>query len=169
MNPDNAARPDGFVGCRDEQVGRWVWLLPLAYAIHMLEEAYGGSGLVGWMIERGSLRFSIAVFLGWSFLGFAALAAATWAARRRPWWRWTLASAGTILLVNGATHVATSAAVRYYVPGLWTGIALYLPLGAVILFRMRRLVRPKVFWAAVGAGFVIHAAALWIVFGAPGL
>jgi len=162
VNPDNAAR-------RDEQVGRWVWLAPLAYAIHMLEEAFGGSGLVGWMIERGSLRLSIASFLGLSFLGFAAISAATWGARRRPWWRWTLASAGTILLVNGITHVAVSARARCYVPGLWTGIVFYVPLGAVLLFRVRRLAKPKVFWAAVGIGFAIHAVVLWIVFGAPGL
>jgi hypothetical protein len=162
MNSENVMR-------RDAPLGRWIWLLPLVYAIHMLEEAFGGGGLVEWMIERGSLRFSIAVFLGLSFLGFAAIAAATWGARRWPLLRWTLACAGTILLVNGVTHVAASVAVRYYVPGLLTGIAFYIPLSAVLLFRVRRLVRPRVFWAAVIAGFVIHAAVLWVVFGAPGL
>ena len=162
MNPGN-------VTCRDAPVGRWIWLLPPAYAIHMLEEAYGGSGLVGWMIERGSLRLSIASFLGLSFASVAILVAATWGARKRPAWRWTLASAGTILLVNGVTHIAASAIGRCYVPGLWTGIAFYLPLGAVLLIRMRRLMRPRIFRAAVAAGFAIHAAVLWIVFGAPGL
>ena len=162
MNPENSTR-------RDAPLGRWIWLLPLAYAIHMLEEAYGGSGLVEWMTERGAIRLSVAVFLGLSFVGFAIIAVATGGARMRPSWRWALASAGTILLVNGVSHVATSVAVRYYVPGLWTGIAFYIPLGAVLLFRVRRLVRPRVFWAAVIAGFVIHAAVLWVVFGAPGL
>jgi hypothetical protein len=133
----------------------------------MLEEAYGGCGLVGWMIERGSLRLSIADFLGLSLLGFAIIAAVTWAARRRASWLWALASAGTILFVNGISHVATSIAVRGYVSGLWTGIVFYIPLGAALLIRVRRFVRPRVFWAAVAAGFVIHAVVLWVVFGAP--
>ena len=162
MSPENVTR-------RDAPVGRWVWLLPLAYALHVIEEGYGGRGLVEWMMERGGLRFSMASFLGVNLVGLTILAAFAGGARRRPSWRWALASAGTILFVNGISHVAASVAARHYVPGMWTGIAIYVPLGAVVLLRARRLVRPRVFWAALAAGFVIHAAVLWIVFGAPGL
>ncbi len=159
----------GGIAHRAAPVGRWVWLLPPAYAFHVLEEAYGGSGLIGWMIGHGGVRFSMATFLGVNLAGLAIIAAATGAAWRRPSWRWTLASAGTILLVNGVSHVAASLVVRYYVSGMWTGIALYIPLGAALLFRVRRLARPREFWAAVAAGFAIHAAVLWVVFGLPGL
>lgn len=154
---------------RDASIGRWVWLLPVAYALHVMEEAYGGSGLIGWMIARGGLRQSLAVFFGVNFAGLAFIAVAAWAARRQSSWLWLLASAGTILLVNGVSHVAASVAARYYVSGMWTGIAFYVPLGAALLFRVRRLVRPRVFWAAAAVGFVIHAAVLWVVFGSPGL
>jgi hypothetical protein len=152
--------------------GRWIWLLPLAYALHVIEEAYGGRGLVAWMIERGGVRLSMAGFFGVNLVGCAILAVTAWGARIWPswrWWRGARARAGTILFVNGIAHVAASLRVRYYVPGMWTGIAFYIPLGAVLLFRARRLVRPRVFWAAVAVGFVIHAAVLWVVFGAPGL
>ena len=162
MNLEDGAR-------RNASIGRWVWLLPLAYALHVIEEGYGGRGLVGWMIERGGLRLSMAMFLGINLVGLAIIAIATWGSRKRPSWTWTLASAGTILFVNGIAHVAASVAVRDYVSGMLTGIALYIPLGAVLLLRVRRLVRPRLFWAAVAVGFVIHAAVLWIVFGAPGL
>jgi hypothetical protein len=162
VNPENAAH-------RNASIGRWVWLLPLAYALHVIEEGYGGSGLVGWMIGRGGLPLSMAMFLGINLVGLAIITIATWGSRKRPSWLWTLASAGTILFVNGVSHVAASVAVRDYVSGMLTGIALYIPLGAVLLLRVRRLVRSRVFWAAVAVGFVIHAAVLWIVFGAPGL
>jgi hypothetical protein len=162
VNLENAAR-------REAPIGRWVWLLPLAYALHVAEEAYGGRGLVAWMIERGGLHLSIAGFLGVNLVAVAIIVATTWGARRRSSWLWALASSGTILLVNGVCHVAVGVRARYYVPGLWTGIAFYIPLGAVLLFRARRLVRPRIFWAAVIVGFVIHAAVLWVVFGAPGL
>jgi hypothetical protein len=157
------------VAHQDASLGKWVWLLPLAYGFHVIEEGYGGRGLVGWMIERGGLHLSMASFLGVNLVGLAIIAVATWGARTRPPWRWALASSGTILLVNGMSHVAASAAVRYYVPGMWTGIVFYIPLGAVLLFRMRRRVRPRIFWAAVAVGFMIHAAVLWVVLGAPGL
>jgi hypothetical protein len=162
MNRENAAR-------RDAPLGWWIWLLPLSYALHVMEEGYGGRGLVGWMIERGGLHLSMAGFLGVNLVGLAIIAVASWGARTRPSWRWTLASAGTILLVNGIAHVAASFAVRYYVSGMLTGVVLYIPMGSILLLRVRRLVRPRVFWAAVGTGFAIHAAVLWVVFGLPGL
>jgi hypothetical protein len=161
MNEESVTR-------RAALIGRWVWLLPAAYACHVVEEAYGGSGLIGWMCERGGARQPMAFFLGINLVGLAIMAVAAWAARRSSSWLWLLAAAGTILFMNGLSHIAASIAMGYYVSGMWTGIALYLPLGAALLLRVRRLVRPRVFWPAVAAGFVIHAAVLWIaVFGSP--
>ncbi len=153
---------------RESPLGKWIWLLPLAYASHVMEEAYGGHGLIGWMNERGGIHLSMAAFFGVNLVGLAIIAVATWGARMHRLWQWPLASAGTILFMNGLSHVAASIAVRQYVSGMWTGIVLYIPLGAVLLVRVQRLVRPWVFRAAVTVGFVIHAAVLWIVvFGAP--
>ncbi len=153
---------------RESPLGKWIWLLPLAYASHVMEEAYGGHGLIGWMNERGGIHLSMAAFFVVNLVGLAIIAVATWGARMHRLWQWPLASAGTILFMNGLSHVAASIAVRQYVSGMWTGIVLYIPLGAVLLVRVQRLVRPWVFRAAVAVGFVIHAAVLWIVvFGAP--
>jgi len=148
---------------------RWVWLLPFSYAAHVVEEAFGGDGIAGWIIAQGGVRFSIAGFLGINLLALAIIVGATWAARKFPAWRWTLVSGGTILLVNGLCHIVVSAAMRSYVSGLWTGLVLYAPLGGVLLFYLRRIVSARIFWAAAAAGFMIHAAVLWIVFGMPGL
>jgi len=154
---------------QEAPLGRWIWLLPLAYALHVIEEAYGGHGLIGWMIERGGLHLSMGVFFGANVVGLAIIAAATWGARMHRAWQWPIASAGAILFMNGLSHVAASIASRHYVSGMYTGIAFYLPLGALLLVRVQGRVRPGVFWAAVAVGFVIHAAALWlVVFGAPG-
>jgi len=162
MNPVSAPRRNG-------SIGRWVWLLPLAYSAHVVEEAFGGHGLAAWIIDLGGVRFSIAGLLGINLVGLAIVAAATWASRRWPAWRWALVSGGAILFVNGISHVAASAAMRYYVPGMWTGIAFYIPLGAALLLRVRRVMSPRLFWAAAAAGFAIHAVVLWVVLGMPGL
>jgi len=149
-------------------VGRWIWLLPLAYALHVIEEAYGGSGLIGWMSARGGPRLSMAAFLGVNLAGFSLTAAAAWAARMRAAWLWLMPAAGSILFMNGLSHVAASIASRHYVSGMWTGIAIYIPLGGALLLRVQRLMDRRVFWAAVAVGFAIHAAVLWIVvFGSP--
>ncbi|MDD4857298.1 MAG: HXXEE domain-containing protein [Candidatus Krumholzibacteria bacterium] len=143
-------------------------MLSAAYVFHVLEEAYGGRGLAEWVLAHEGIRFTVASFFGSNLVGLALIVAATWAARRREFWRWTLISGGTILLANGVCHVAVSAAARRYVPGMWTGLALYIPLGAVLIFRLRRFMSPRVFALAIIAGFAIHAAVLWVVFGMPG-
>lgn len=151
-----------------EPIGKWIWLLPLAYAAHVMEEAYGGHGLIGWMNERGGIHLSMAAFLGLNLIGVAIIAAATWGARMHRLWQWPLASAGTILFMNGLSHVVASIVTRHYVSGMWTGIVFYIPLGAALLLRVQRLVSPLVFRAAIAAGFAIHAAVLWVVvFGSP--
>jgi hypothetical protein len=162
MKPGSAAPRNG-------SIGPWVWMLPIAYSAHVVEEAFGGHGLAAWIVDLGGVRFSIAGFLGINLVALAVIAAVTWASRRSTAWRWGLVSGGAILFVNGISHVAASAAMRYYVPGMWTGIAFYIPLGAALLLRVRRVMSPRLFWAAAAAGFAIHALVLWIVFGMPGL
>jgi hypothetical protein len=137
----------------------------LAYAAHVAEEAFGGHGLAEWIIARGGLRLSVAGFIGLNVVGLAIITLATWAALRSPVWRWTLVSGGTILFVNGVCHVVASAAMRYYVPGMWTGLALYIPFGGALILYVRCIVSPRVFGLAIVAGFLIHAVVLWVVFG----
>lgn len=38
---------------RSETVGRWTWLLPAAFLVHVAEEAFGGHGLMEWMVAGG--------------------------------------------------------------------------------------------------------------------
>jgi hypothetical protein len=144
-------------------------MLPAAYALHVTEEAFGGHGLAAWIIAREGIRFSLASFIGSNLVGLALIVVATSAARRWAVWGWTLVSGGAILLANGVCHVAVSAAMRCYVPGMWTGLLLYVPLGGVLIFRLRRSMSPGVFALAIIAGFAIHAAVLWVVFGLHGL
>jgi hypothetical protein len=149
-------------------IGQWVWLLPAAYSAHVAEEAFGGKGLTKWMAAGGGARLSIAEFIGLNLIGVAALLLAVWAARRWMVWRWTLISGAVILLVNGVCHVAACVVARTYVPGLWTGILLYLPVGGLLLFRLWRSVSPRPLAAAIAVGFVIHGVVVWLVLRMPG-
>ncbi len=152
---------------RNAPLGRWVWLVPLAYAAHVIEEAFGGQGFVAWVVERGGPQMTVGLFFVLNIVGLALLAAATFLARRFRALQWLLATAGAILFMNGLIHFAAAIASRRYVPGMVTGLVLYLPLGSLVLMSIERRVRARVFWIAAAGGFAIHAAVLWYVaFGA---
>jgi hypothetical protein len=151
-----------------DSLGFWVWLLPAAYAIHVIEEAFGGSGLTGWMSAGGGVRLSLAQFAGLNIIAFVLLCLAAWAAGRWEGLRWPLVTGATIILANGAAHALISVATRSYVPGLWSGLVLYIPVGAIFLIRLWRLVSRRWYAAAAAAGFIIHGAVIWIVLRLPG-
>jgi Protein of unknown function with HXXEE motif len=153
---------------RNQSIGMWAWLLPAAYASHAAEEAFGGHGLMGWMAAGGGVRLSLAAFIGLNLVGAGALCLAAWAARRWTIWRWPMVSGATIVLVNGIWHGAVCVMTRSYVPGILTGLFLYVPLGGILLLRLRRLVSPWLFVSAIAIGFMIHGVVLWLVLRMPG-
>ena len=151
-----------------EKVGLWAWSLPAAYLVHVAEEAFGGHGLMEWMAAGGGADLSMAEFLGLNLVGAVTLCLASWAARRWKVWRWPLASGATIFVANGIWHIAICVMTRSYIPGVWTGLLLYIPVGGILLFRLRHLVSPAHFISAIVIGMMIHGATLWLVLRMPG-
>ena len=149
-------------------MGSWVWLVPAAYVVHVLEEAFGGHGLMEWMAAGGGVDLSMAEFLGVNMFGLAALCIAAWAARRWKFWRWPLVSGATIFVANGVWHIAICAMTWSYIPGVLTGLLLYIPLGCIVIFRLRHLMPPRSFIIAIVIGMLIHGATIWIVLRMPG-
>ncbi len=152
---------------RGGPAGMWAWLLPAAYAAHVVEEAFGGRGFMEWMASVGGVRLSLAAFIGLNLVGAGMLCLAAWASRRSSAGRWLLASGAAVVFVNGFWHSAICMAVRSYIPGVWTGIFLYIPLGGFLLIRLRQLVSLRPFMASIGAGILIHEVTLWIVLRTP--
>jgi hypothetical protein len=154
---------------QNELVRKWAWFLPLAYVCHVAEEAFGGHGLMEWMEAGGGVRFSLGAFLGINLIGVSLLCLAAWAARKWKIWRWPLVSGATIVLTNGIWHAALCVTTRSYVPGVWTGLFLYVPVGGFLLFRLRSLMPPWLFVCAIVFGIMIHRVTLWLVLRIPGL
>jgi len=153
---------------QNELVGLWAWYLPAAYVAHVAEEAFGGHGLMEWMAAGGGVRLSLSEFIGLNLVGAGLLCLAAWAARKSKVWRWPLVSGATIIFVNGICHIAVCVMTRSYVPGVWTGLFLYVPVGGILLFRLRRLMSPWLFASAIAIGIMIHGATLWLVLRMPG-
>ncbi len=153
---------------KSEALGMWVWFVPAAYIVHVAEEAFGGNGLMEWMAAGGGVDLSLAEFLGVNMAGLGALCLAAWAARRWDGWRWPLVSGATIFVANGIWHAAICVMTWSYVPGVLTGMLLYIPLGCFVIFRLRHLISPRSLIVAIVIGMVIHGATIWIVLRMPG-
>ncbi len=153
---------------RRDSPGPWVWALPAAYAIHVAEEASVGKGFMEWMAERGGIRMTLARFIELNLAGILLLCLAVWAARRWTASRWLLATAAAILLVNGVAHTGISIIAKSYVPGLWTGLLLYVPVGVIFLVHLWGHMSRRAFVGGAVAGFAIHGAVLWVIFRMPG-
>jgi hypothetical protein len=154
---------------QNESVKMWAWLLPAVYACHVAEEAFGGYGLMEWMAAEGGVRFTLGAFLRINLIGVSLLCLAAWAARKWRAWQWPLVSGAAIILINGVWHAILCVTTRSYVPGVWTGLFLYVPLGVFLLARMRPFLSLWLFVSAIGFGLVIHRATLWLVLRIPGL
>jgi hypothetical protein len=118
-----------------------LWLLPLAYALHILEEWFGGfpewiALIAGSPLPRGS-------FIATNTIAMAAMVAAILAATTREASGWMGIAAASVLFVNAFAHLFGSIATRAYSPGLITGIVVYLPIAGLVLLRA---------WSQAGRG-----------------
>ncbi len=151
-----------------DRLGAWVWLMPAAFIVHVVEEAFGGDGLMEWMAAGGGVDWSLAEFLGSNLVGAVILCVAAWASMRWTAWRWPVVSGATIFAANGVWHAAICVMTRSFVPGVLTGVILYIPLGLIVVIKSRRLMSPGAVVFAVITGMVIHGAVIWFVLRMPG-
>ncbi len=71
--------------------------------------------------------------------------------------------AGWLLVVNGLIHLAQALALRRYNPGLWTGIAVFLPLGLATLIVTGRTASLGQEAIAIALVILIHAGIVALV------
>ena len=141
-----------------------VWLLPLAYALHILEEWFGGfpewmALVIGSPLPRGTFVVinSVALLL---------MILATCAATRRESNGWMVIAIATILLVNGVAHLFGSLATGSYSPGLFSGVILYLPLASLVLLRASGQAGRDLVATGVVVGIALHALVVMIAYAA---
>ena len=140
-----------------------VWLFPVAFAAHVLEEA---PGFTAWARRHGSSRYTEADFIRNNALGLAMTIVGTTVVSRSPS-RPAVFSYFAIVLTQQAVfntlfHSGTTVAYREYSPGLVTALAGFLP----VWWHVTRLARRESLisgtgarWAA-GIGGAVHATAV---------
>lgn len=143
---------------------RIIWILPAAYALHIVEEYVGGFPV--WVTQVVGASFStIAFALNNGAFMTIMLVLTAWTSRS------TSRSAAFLLIVwasgnvfwDGLFHIVTTAVYDRYSPGEITSSLLYIPVSlAVACFALRsRVFTLRVFLAAVVAGGALFAFVVW--------
>ena len=137
-------------------VTRWSWLFPLTYVIHIAEEFFAGEGYPAYLKRLRGVEMSPAKFLVGQAIGLALIFLGILIARRFSFPRQLLVILGTVVLVNGLSHLATSAYYREYGPGLISGVLIWVPLGIATLIQFRSSMSPFRYWLYVVIGIAIN-------------
>ena len=139
-----------------------VWLLPLAYACHLVEEWLGGFRL--WIAAVAGAPMPAAAFVAINTVGFVLFLAAARRTTQRESSGWIGVAMATILLVNGMLHVVGTLVAGSYSPGLITSVILYLPLSQLLLLRAWYQADRALLGRGILTGIALHALVGLVVF-----
>jgi len=138
----------------------WGWLFPASYAIHILEEWWGGEGFTAWLASVAGVELAARQFLYWNALALLLTAVGVALTLRFRNLRWLLLAYGVAFLLNALSHLAASLYTVTYSPGLFSGLLLWLPLGALALLRFRKTLSRRGRRAGLLVGLLMHAVVL---------
>ena len=141
-------------------IGRWVWLFPLAYGLHIAEEYW--LHFPDWVSQLSQSVVSNTQFLVLNGVFWFLMVVSVVAIRARTSLAWLIATLATILVINAALHLLGSLVTRTFSPGSITAAFLYLPL-ALYAFRqvLPRIARGMAL-RAVGLGVAVHAGVMFL-------
>ena len=138
----------------------WGWLFPATYALHILEEVWGGEGFAAWMARVAGVELAARQFLVWNALALLLMVVGVLLAERFRHLRWLLVAYGVAFLLNALSHLVASLYTASYSPGLVSGLLLWLPLGALALLRYRKRLTRRGRRAGLLVGLLMHCAVL---------
>jgi multisubunit Na+/H+ antiporter MnhF subunit len=115
-----------------------VWLFPVTYVVHLLEEYFVAGGFPNWAQRALGIQLSNREFVAWNAFALAAMCAGALLVSRYRRFRYIEIGLAIAVLGNVAAHVLGSLATQTYSPGLITGVVVWIPLG---WFRLRTVFR----------------------------
>jgi hypothetical protein len=144
-------------GVYDRATIFWSWLFPLSYLIHIAEEYWGGEGYPAYILRLRGVHMSTARFLAAQSVGFILVTIGVILARRFKFLPMMLVILGTIVAVNGLTHIVTALRTLSYGPGLFSSILVWGPLGIATLIRFKAGIDDqRQYWIAIAIGLGVN-------------
>lgn len=135
----------------------WIWLFPLTYLIHALEEYWGGEGFYRWSAKIMGRGMTPEQFIAINSFGWLLMLTGVLLFRKTPSVRWLTITFATIVFINGIAHLVGSIWTNTYSPGVVSGLLLWIPLGAATFYRAWRRVTRRSFVSGLLAGVSVHA------------
>ena len=139
-----------------------LWLLAVAFVLHVSEEWLGG--FPQWVAGIVSRPLPIEAFFIINGVVLLLTIAGVRAAARDESNGWVAVTIATIALVNTAAHIAGAILTGGYAPGLISAVVLYVPLGALTMIRAFDQAPRAQLSRGIAAGLLLHAALFPIVF-----
>jgi hypothetical protein len=136
----------------NEKSPRWLWLFPLAYLLHVIEEVTGVEGLHG-------INLSLNVFLFLSTGAGLLMICGIVLAQRFGFPQFMGVCLGTTVFLNGLVHIVKSLIHRDYDAGVISGSVIFIPLGLATLISLRKSMRPRRYMLGVFIGITIQTIA----------
>jgi len=130
----------------------WLWLFPLAYLLHIIEEA-GGVGDV-----RG-INVSLDIFLILSTGAWLLMTGGIVLAQRFGFPQFIGVCLGTTVFLNGLSHIFNSLIHRACDAGVISGSVVFIPLGLATLISLRNSMRRQRYIVGVILGIPIQTIA----------
>jgi hypothetical protein len=135
----------------------WIWLFPLTYLIHALEEYFGGEGFYRWVARIIGRGMTPGQFVSINSFALLMMIAGVIIFRKTPAVRWLTITFATVVFINAVAHLAGSILTDTYSPGVVSGVLLWIPLGAATFYRARKRVTRRSYVAGVLVGAAVHA------------
>ena len=134
---------------------RWLWLFPLVYFVHAIEEIAGVGAPHG-------INVSLTAFLILSTAAWLLMTGGIVLAQKLGFPQFMAVCVGTTLFLNGLSHIINSVVYLRYDAGVITGTLVFIPLGLATLIGLRNSMRRTRYISGVLVGIVIQGIALII-------
>ena len=141
----------------DKTITLLLWLIPATYLIHIAEEYWGGEGFPAYIARTRGVTLAPSRFLLMNGIGCALMVLGIVLAHKLGFTNWLMVCLGMVVMGNGISHTVNAALAREYNPGLISGLLIWIPLGLVSLIYVRRNLRGRRYWIAIGIGIAILA------------
>lgn len=137
-------------------------LLIAAYLVHLAEEWIGDFPTWSRLVRGNGVSADEFLLINASFL--ALLGTLSVVANRRAGMAWYPATLAAIFVINAVLHTLATWRYGVYSPGTITGLVIYLPLGVMVLRKMRAQLSVNALTACLVAGALIHVFITFIAF-----
>src|SRR5262245_17261133 len=136
---------------------RWIWLFPLTYLIHIMEEYYGGEGFYRWISRLTGAHFTAQDFIALNAVAWFVMVVAMGLVAASPRFRFLLVAFGCVVFLNASLHLIFSILTASYSPGLLSGLFCWAPVGVYTMRREWRELPRSNFVIGVALAFGLHA------------